>query len=376
MNIVIAPDSFKGSMSATEICDIGEKVAKRFFPDIDITKVPLADGGEGTVESVINATKGEFFDIEVQNPLQRSTIARYGIMGDGKTAVIEMAEAAGLHKIDLSEQNPMVTSTYGVGQIILHALDRGCQKFIIGIGGSATNDCGIGLIQALGAKVKDQHGNEVNSGGRGLLEAAEIDLQSFDQRVYQSEFVIACDVTNPLFGERGAAYIFAPQKGATPEMVRDLDRGLRQYSELVLKTTGIETAEFPGAGAAGGLGACFMAFFRGKLQSGIDIIIEATKLPAIIQTADIVITGEGKIDNQTRFGKAPYGVAKLAYAYEKPVIAICGILEVTPEGLREMHMKAAFSVIQRPCSLEQAMAQTSESVELFFYNLFNTLQCK
>ncbi|OEF98730.1 glycerate kinase [Desulfuribacillus alkaliarsenatis] len=373
MKIVVAPDSFKGSLSAFEFCNIVEEVAIKHFPMLTIVKVPLADGGEGTVDSLIQGGNGQFQYAEVNDPLFRKIEAKYGILEDKKTAVMEIAEASGLHKISKAEQNPMITSTYGTGEMIKHALDQGCRNFIIGIGGSATNDCGIGLIQALGAEVLNKNNKQVAPGGEGLLEAVKIDLDNFDKRIEESTFTIACDVNNPLTGKTGAAYVFSPQKGATPAMVEELDKGLKNYAKVIHNTIGIDIENVPGAGAAGGLGACFSAFFNGQLKSGIEIVLKTTALEEKLKSADIVITGEGKIDTQTAYGKTPSGVAKLARKHHVPVIGICGILEADSEAIKEIELDAAFSIMNRPCIVEEAISDAKTNLESLIYNIFNIL---
>ncbi|OEH85933.1 glycerate kinase [Desulfuribacillus stibiiarsenatis] len=376
MRILIAPDSFKGSLSAQEICEVCEDVAKRHFSNIEVFKYPLADGGEGTVESLVGCTGGEFRIVRVSNPLGVYIEARYGILGNSDTAVIEMAEASGLNKIQEKQRNPMITSTYGTGELIRHALDQGCKRFIIGIGGSATNDCGIGVIQALGAKVLDISGNIVAPGGDGLLQAHSIDLSGFDPRIKECSFTIACDVNNPLTGPNGAAYVYAPQKGATEEMVVTLDSGLKNFASLIKQQIGVDVESVPGAGAAGGLGACFLSFFQGKLQSGIEIVMKESNIEQIMEKVDIVITGEGKIDTQTKCGKTPFGVATLAKKYNIPVIAVCGVLDISHIQLSSINIDAAFSIINSPCNSADAISNGKHNLKNTLYNVIKLLQLK
>ncbi|MGB9781165.1 glycerate kinase [Caldanaerobacter sp.] len=353
MKILLAPDSFKGSLSSKEVCHAMENGIKRVI-DAEIISIPIADGGEGTVEALVYAVGGEIIRSDVTGPLGEKVEAFYGILKDG-TAVIEMAACAGLYLIPEEKRNPLKTTTYGVGELIKLALDRGCRKFIIGIGGSATNDGGVGMAQALGVKFLDKDGNEIGFGGGELYKIEKIDISSIDKRIYESEFIVASDVDNPLCGEKGASYVYGPQKGATPEMIKILDENLKHLAYVTKKVIDKDYSEVPGAGAAGGLGFGLMAFLGAKLKRGIEIIIETTRLEEKIKEVDLVITGEGNTDFQTAFGKAPAGIAKLAKKYGKPVIILSGGLGKDYKSLYDIGVTALFSITNKPMSLEEAM---------------------
>ena len=358
MKIVIAPDSYKESMTALEVAQTIELGFQEILPNAVYCLVPVADGGEGTVTAIIDATAGHYIKKEVTGPLGDSVVALYGITGDGKTAVIEMAEASGLALVPLSKRDPYITTSFGTGELILDALNQGVEKIILGIGGSATNDGGVGMIQALGGRFLDADGRELAFGGKALSELTTIDLSFIDARVNDCVFEVACDVDNPLTGERGASVIFGPQKGASSEMVSILDAALYHYSRKILAYLNMDVNAVKGSGAAGGMGAACVAFLQGNLRPGVDIVIEAVNLEAIIKDADLVITGEGKIDQQTCFGKTPIGVAKIAKKHQKPVIAIAGSLA---EGYSEVYahgIDAVFSVVSAPMSLDEAYAAT------------------
>jgi len=353
LKILLAPDSFKGSLSSKEVCHAMENGIKRVI-DAEIISIPIADGGEGTVEALVYAVGGEIIRSDVTGPLGEKVEAFYGILKDG-TAVIEMAACAGLYLIPEEKRNPLKTTTYGVGELIKLALDKGCRKFIIGIGGSATNDGGVGMAQALGVKFLDKYGNEIGFGGGELHKIEKIDISSIDKRIYESEFIVASDVDNPLCGEKGASYVYGPQKGATPEMIKILDENLKHLAYETKKVIGKDYSEVPGAGAAGGLGFGLMAFLNAKLKRGIEIIIETARLEEKIKEVDLVITGEGNTDFQTAFGKAPAGIAKLAKKYNKPVIILSGGLGKDYKSLYDIGVTALFSITNRPMSLEEAM---------------------
>ncbi|HYF83313.1 MAG TPA: glycerate kinase [Clostridia bacterium] len=363
MKIVIAPDSFKGSLSASAVSVNIEKGIRKVFESADILSIPMADGGEGTVQSLVDSTKGVIVNTKVKGPLLKEVDAFYGILGDGITAVIEMAAASGLPLLRGDERNPMKTTTYGTGELIKHALDKGCKKIIVGIGGSATNDGGAGMIKALGAKLLDNDGNDIGYGGGCLDKIEVIDLSSMDERLKSCKIVAACDVDNPLIGPRGASNVFGPQKGADPEMVKILDKNLEHYAEVVERTIGISIKDYPGAGAAGGLGGGLLAFLGAELKRGIDIVIEATGLEEKIKDADIVITGEGMMDYQTQYGKTPYGVAQVARKYNIPVLAIVGSVGQNAEALYDLGFSGIFSIINRPMTLTEAMSECAELLE-------------
>ncbi len=369
MKIVIAPDSFKESMTAIEAAEAIERGWRRVFPNDTFSLVPMADGGEGTVQSMVDATGGHFVEREVQDPLGKPVLAKYGILGDGKTAVIEMAEASGLGLVPKAERNPLITTTYGTGQLILDALQADVTKILIGIGGSATNDGGAGMLQALGGRLLDQSGAELPFGGAALADLSTIDLSDLDPRVKNLEIIAACDVDNPLTGALGASAIFGPQKGADEGMVQELDRALSHFAEVIRKDLGVDVETTPGAGAAGGLGAGLMAFLQAKLMKGVDIVIEHTDLKAKMRGAELVITGEGGIDAQTRFGKTPYGVAKTAKALGIPVIAIAGHVKEDSRKLYEHGFQALFSIVQGACSLEDALRDGAKNLEATTENI-------
>jgi glycerate kinase len=362
VRIVIAPDSFKGSLSAKEVADNIEIGIRKVYSDIDILKVPMADGGEGTVESLVDATGGEIIRLEVTGPLGEKVESFYGIMGDKKTAVIEMAAASGLPLVPNDKRNPMITTTYGTGELIKSALDRGCRDFIIGIGGSATNDGGSGMLEALGVKFLDKNGKKLPWGGGALINLDKIDMSSLDERLKSSRFVVACDVDNPLCGTNGASYVYGPQKGATVEMVQKLDRVLNHYGNMIKKYLGKDVMDIKGAGAAGGLGAGFMAFLNAQLKPGVDIVIEKTRLKEIVKDADLVITGEGKMDSQTIYGKTPFGVAKVAKGFGIPVIAIAGCISDDAHINHEQGIDAMFSIVNYPIELQDALNKEKAAV--------------
>jgi len=326
MKIVVAPDSFKGSLTASEVSDAIEQGVREIFPEAEIVKIPMADGGDGTVQCLVNATGGEILREKVTGPLGDEVWASYGILGDKKTAVIEMAEASGLTLVPENKRDPLITTTYGTGQLIKFALDQGCRKMIIGIGGSATNDGGAGMVQALGAKLLDKDGEEIGFGGGELKKIFRVDTKCLNKRLSETKVLIASDVSNPLCGPKGASWIYGPQKGATPEIIEKLDKSLAHFAEIIKRDLNKDIKDIPGAGAAGGLGASLMAFLDAELKPGIDIVIEIVKLEQAIKDANLVITGEGKIDSQTIYGKAPIGVARIAKKYNIPVIAVAAII--------------------------------------------------
>jgi len=359
MKIVIAPDSFKGSLTSSQVCAAIEKGVRKAYENADIVSIPIADGGEGTVDALMNVLGGSKIQVWVKDPLFREIKAEYGILEDN-TAVIEMASASGLALLTPEERNPMNTTTYGTGELILDALNRGCRNFIIGIGGSATNDGGIGMVAALGAKFYDQEGNTIDLTGAGLLRLHSIDLSRLDKRIQECQFKVFCDVENPLYGPQGATYVYARQKGADDAMIEKLDIGLRRLSEIIEKDLGKQVAFIPGAGAAGGLGAGLLAFLNAKLEKGIDMMMETVNFHEQIKDADLIITGEGRMDKQTGYGKTVYGVIKAAKLQGIPVIGICGSIGDGVEELYSEGLTAVFSIINRPMSLQEAMEETYE----------------
>jgi glycerate 2-kinase len=363
VKIIIAPDSYKGSLTAKEVSDSIERGIRKVYSDAQIEKVPMADGGEGTVQSLVDGTGGRIIKVRVKDPLLRDVDSFYGILGDGKTAVIEMAAASGLPLISEDEQNPMKTTTYGTGELIKHALDKGCTNIIIGIGGSATNDGGAGMVKALGVKLLDKKNEDVGFGGGSLEKIHSIDISGMDPSIKDCKVIAACDVDNPLCGPSGASYVFGPQKGADEEMVRLLDRNLANYAQVVKKDLGIDIMDLPGSGAAGGLGGGLMAFLNANLKRGIDIVIETTRLEEKMKDADLVITGEGMIDFQTAFGKTPFGVAKIAKSYGIPIIAIAGGIGADAESLYEKGFDSIFSIVPKPIPLKESMSEGSTLLE-------------
>jgi len=376
MKILIATDSFKDSLTAREVALALKIGFLRGTPGHTVEILPLADGGEGTVEAVLDATGGQRIPLRVMDPLMRETDAFFGITGDGKTAVIEMAAASGLEKLSPSERNPWITSTYGTGQLIAAALDRGYGRILLGIGGSATNDCGAGMAEALGVRFLDGQGEPVGKGGGVLGHVERIDLTGLHPGVGSTEILVACDVANPLTGPEGASVVYGPQKGADRQMVRKLDASLRHFAGKIREQTGREIEHTPGAGAAGGLGAGMIAFLGAKLEKGFDLVAGMVKLEEKIRKADLVITGEGKIDGQTRYGKVPFGVARLAAGAHKPVIAVTGSMESGSEALYTEGITAVFPVIERPMTLEQAMRHAREMVERTGERIARTLSIR
>ena len=372
MKFVIAPDSFKGGLTAKEAAKTMATGIKRVFPNAEYVLVPMADGGEGTVQSLVDATAGKLVTARVHNPLNQLVDAYYGILGDGKTAVIEMAAASGIQFINDQTANPLVATTYGTGELILDAINQGAKKIIIGIGGSATVDGGAGMAQALGARLLKADGQPIGFGGGALADLARIDVSQVDPRIAHTTLAIASDVTNPLTGPDGAAPVFGPQKGATPEMVKILDSNLHHYAAVITRDTGKVVEKFAGAGAAGGLGAGLLAFTNAQMQHGVDLVIAASRLQEKAAGADFVFTGEGEIDFQTKFGKTPYGVAKAckAVAPQAPVIVLAGNIGKGVESLYTADaIDAIFATPAGAKPLERALedapvdiAQTAENV--------------
>ncbi|MED4202958.1 glycerate kinase [Neobacillus mesonae] len=364
MKIVIAPDSFKGSLTALEAALAIEKGIKKVLPKAETVLVPVADGGEGTADSLVAATDGRFVDVVVKGPLLEQVQAAYGILGDQGTCVIEMATASGLNLIAPEKRNPLLTTTFGTGELIKKALDDGCQNFILAIGGSATNDGGAGMLQALGMKLLDSDGKPVGFGGGELSRIAAIDESEFDARIAEAKFLIATDVQNPLIGMNGASHVFGPQKGATPEMVEVLDRNLAHWADLIEAKTGIRLHEKPGAGAAGGIGGAFQAFFPAVTKRGIDLVMEYTKLGQKLEGAKCIFTGEGQTDFQTASGKTPMGVAQEAKKHGQiPVFILAGSVGSGIDQLYEHGINSVHSIINAPMTLQEAMDRGAELLE-------------
>lgn len=363
MNIVVAPDSYKGSVSAVVVADAMERGIRKVFPDSVVKKIPIADGGEGTVESMVAATGGEIRRAEVTCPLGERITALWGILGDNKTAVIEMAAASGLPLVPKDKLDPRRATSFGTGELILAALNYGLRKIIVGIGGSATNDGGAGMARALGIRFLGANGRDLPEGGGALAQLAKIDIAGLDPRIAQTELIVACDVDNPLCGPRGASAVFGPQKGATLAIVAELDSALAHFAQIAREATGRDVAEFPGAGAAGGLGAGLMFFTPAKLRPGVEIVLEAVGFAAAVSTASFVVTGEGRTDFQTAYGKAPVGVAKVAKSYGVPVFCLSGGLGQGANDVLEQGIDAVMSICDRPLSLEECMRDGAALIE-------------
>ena len=374
MKFVLAADSFKESMTSIEACDVMEKAIRKVKSDAEVIKVPMADGGEGTVEALVNATCGTFVETEVLNPLGEKIKASYGILGDKKTAVIEMAKASGIELIKREDRNPLITTTYGTGQLIKHALDNGIKHLVIGIGGSATNDGGCGMLQALGVKLLDKDNNEIPFGGGAVNKIETIDASGIYKGINDVTFEVACDVTNPFVGVTGASYVFGPQKGADKEMIELLDNNLKHFAEKIKETLNVEIAEVQGAGAAGGLGGALLAFFNAELKSGIQLVIKYTNLEEKVQGADYVFTGEGGIDGQTIFGKTPVGVSRVAKKFNIPTIAFGGRVSDDADNLFEEGIIALFSIMRGVESLDDALKNGAHNLEKTVENVVRTLR--
>lgn len=374
---VLAPDSFKESMSAKVACNAMERGIRKVFPNAEIIHVPMADGGEGTIDALVDGNEGTRVEVTVSGPLPTEKVTTYyGLLADKKTAVIEMAKANGIELLAEEKRNPLVTSTYGTGEMIQAALDQGVKTIIIGIGGSVTNDGGAGMAQALGVRFFDSENRELPMGGGALAALSRIDTTELDPRIKETEIIIASDVTNPLTGPKGASVVFGPQKGATPEMVEELDKALAHYAEVIERDLGLEIKEQPGAGAAGGLGAGLLVFTEAKMQSGIELVIELTHLEEKIVQADYVFTGEGGMDFQTKFGKTPYGVAKIAKKYNKPVLACAGYIGEQVEVLYEEGITAIFGILAKAGSLDEALKSGEANLERTVENIVRILDKK
>ena len=373
MRIVVAPDKFKGSLTAEEAAGAIERGIHQVLPRAQVVKVPMADGGEGTLRALVRATGGRLLRGRVTGPLGKPVIAAWGILGDSETAVIEMAEASGFKLVPLAKRNPLITTTYGTGELILAAVRRGCRRLICGIGGSATNDGGAGMAQALGTRLLDAYGRELPPaiGGGALDRVARVDASSMEPRVSGLGVTVASDVQNPLLGPRGASAVFGPQKGATPAMVKQLDGNLRHWARLLqrdvisnhesLTTHHSSFATFPGGGAAGGLGAGLRAFLNARFRSGVEIVIEHARLADKLRGADLVITGEGRLDRSTLDGKAPFGVARLAQRLGVPVIAIGGALDANAEAaFQRAGFAAVLPLMSGAICMEESMAQAAD----------------
>jgi len=373
MKIVIAPDSFKESLTALEVATEIEAGFREIFPDANYLLLPMADGGEGTVAAMVAATGGKLVLLQVTGPLGAPVRAIYGVTGDGKTAVIEMAAASGLALVPPSLRDPLRTTSFGTGELIKAALAGGARHLIIGIGGSATNDGGAGMLQALGVRFRDREDRELGFGGGSLAGLDRLDVSDLDPRLKQCRIEAACDVDNPLTGPKGASAVFGPQKGAPPEVVSLLDANLAHYASIISRDLGIEVDSEPGAGAAGGMGAALLAFLGAELRPGIEIVMAAVGLEASISDADLVITGEGRIDSQTVHGKTPIGVARLAKRCGKPVIGIAGCLSTDAAVVHDFGIDAVFSVLSEACTAEVALKNAAGNVRAASRNIAATL---
>ncbi|URL06137.1 glycerate kinase [Avibacterium sp. 21-595] len=362
MKILIAPDSFKESLTALEVAEAIEIGFKKIFPQAQYCKIPMADGGEGTVQSLVDATEGKLIQCTVTAPLGNKIDAFWGLSGDGKTAFIEMAAASGLHLVPMEARNPLKTTSFGTGELILEALNYGVKKIILGIGGSATNDAGVGMLQALGARILNDENQLLNYGGEQLINIAHIDLHQLDPRLAQVQIEVACDVSNPMCGETGASAVFGPQKGATPQIVQQLDVALAHFAQTVRQQLGIDIANQAGAGAAGGMGGGLLLLPKVRLKKGVNIVLETLNFATQVQNADLVITGEGRMDGQSAYGKTPIGVAKVAKQFGKPVIAIVGCLREDYEVVYEQGIDAVFPIIRQLDSLENTLRSGKENL--------------
>ncbi|EKY3117015.1 glycerate kinase [Cronobacter turicensis] len=367
--IVIAPDSFKESLSAMDVAKAIEAGFREIYPQASYVCVPMADGGEGTVEAMVAATGGRIITTPVTAPLGNQVDGFFGLLGDGETAVVEMAAASGLHLVPNAQRDPRITTSFGTGELILAALEQGVKAIIIGIGGSATNDGGAGMMQALGARFLDGEGRELAPGGAALAGLERLDFSALDPRLAQVSVTVACDVDNPLCGEKGASAVFGPQKGATPEMVPALDAALRRFGERLEAATGKAIISAPGAGAAGGMGAALLGMLNAQLRPGIEIVIESLGLAQAVRDADLVITGEGRLDSQSIHGKTPIGVARVAKQFQRPVVAIAGSLTPDYHIVHEHGIDAAFSVIDRIVTLQEALDDAERNLRVTARNV-------
>ncbi|HHF4522409.1 TPA: glycerate kinase [Haemophilus influenzae] len=376
MKFVIAPDSFKESLTALEVATAIETGFKRVFPDADYVKLPMADGGEGTVQSLVDATQGKLIECEVTAPLGDKVKSFFGLSGDGKTAIIEMAAASGLHLVPPEKRNPLLTTSYGTGELIKLALDLGVESFILGIGGSATNDGGVGMLQALGMQCLDSQDKPIGFGGAELANIVKIDVQQLDPRLQQVHIEVACDVNNPLYGECGASTIFGPQKGATSEMVKQLDAALSHFAEIAERDCGKQIRDQAGAGAAGGMGGGLLLLPSVQLKAGIQIVLDRLRLIDYVKDADVVITGEGRIDAQSIMGKTPIGVARTAKQFNKPVIAIAGCLREDYDVVFDHGIDAVFPIIHQLGDLSDILKQGEQNLISSAQNVARVLAFK
>ena len=374
MKILIAPQSYKGSISAIKVAEAITEGALNIFPSIESLIIPVADGGDGTLETLVESTSGIIHNSNATGPLGNSIPIIWGTLGDSKTAIIEMARISGLALVPQNKRNPYYTTSYGLGEIIKEALDLGYRKFIIGIGGSATNDGGAGMAQALGAKLTDANKNSIDFGGLALNEITKIDISGIDPRINESEILVACDVNNPLCGPNGASFVYGPQKGASPKMVKTLDDALYHFGSQLISDTGINIMEIEGSGAAGGIGGGMVGFLNAKLKPGVEIVLDTLDFDKSLKNVDLVITGEGQIDFQTVFSKAPIGVAKHAKKYNIPVIAICGSLGENYQDVHSHGIDAVIPIIPKPMDLKKASDNAYELIKNTSEQIFRILK--
>ena len=362
MKILIAPQAFKGSISAVDAATAMREGVLRVLPDVEVSAVAVADGGDGTLDTLVEGSGGEIHHIEVTGPLGERRTAEWGAMGDGATAVIEMARTSGLSLVPDEKRNPLITTTFGLGEAIIHAIDAGYRRFIIGIGGSATNDAGAGMAQALGVRLLDSGGRDLEFGGAALSNLNNIDMSGLNDTVRSCEFLVACDVNNPLTGPTGASAIYGPQKGATPEMIESLDAALLHFAEVVKRDIGVEINDVPGSGAAGGLGGGMIAFTSGELRAGVDIVLDTVRLDDYLAGCNLVITGEGSMDHSTIYNKAPVGVAERAKRLGIPVVGISGSLGAGFQDVHEHGIDALASITPGPMTLDEASERAAELI--------------
>lgn len=374
MNIIVAPDSFKDCLSAKEVASCISKGIRRVCPDALIYEIPLSDGGEGLIDVLLESAEGKLISVPVRDPLGRPINAEFGLWKDGTTAIIELARASGLELLRENERNPLLTSTYGTGQLIKAALDQGCKKIIVGLGGSATNDGGSGMLRALGARFLNKKGAEIGEGGGGLADLDQIDLAHFDSRLADCEVVVASDVSNPLTGPNGASFVYGAQKGGDRKILQQLDDNLRHYGEIIREQYLTDVMDRPGSGAAGGTGAALLAFMDGKMVNGIELVLRMVEMERYLSSADLVITGEGKIDNQTLNGKTIAGISWMAKEQEVPVIVLTGKVGEHIEAIYDRGVAAVFSIVDRPMELEEALNQAPRLLELSAMNIMRTIK--
>ncbi|HUH46758.1 MAG TPA: glycerate kinase [Arenibacter sp.] len=374
MKIIVAPDSFKDCLSAKEVALSISKGIRRVYPEAIIYEIPLSDGGEGLVDTLLGGADGKLISVPVQDPLGRSINVEFGVVGDGTTAIVELARASGLELLRENERNPLLTSTYGTGQLIKAALDLGCKKIVVGLGGSATNDGGTGMLRALGARLLDRMGAEISEGGGGLIDLDRIDLTHFDRRLADCEVVVASDVSNPLIGPNGASFVYGPQKGGDRRTLQQLDSNLERYGTIIKEQIQVDVINASGAGAAGGTGAALLAFMNAKMVPGIELVLQLLGMEQYLKKADLVITGEGKLDGQTLSGKTIVGISKMAKDKGVPVIVLTGRMDERIEAIYDKGVNAVFSIVGGPMALEEALNNASRLLERTTMNIMGTIK--